>query len=453
MKQDTLTPLMVRLILTTGILLLFTWGANASEPGAMKGVGRMQGVMEAGEKNVVLLTLGDRVKLKLKDPETVILGDRMDIYETPKTGLVDDRGDELLAWAGRLVITSVDGGMVIGTLEAANREILVGSHLIHTLPDDQFRSRYLSLMRMMASSMADPARGFITVALPGVTDGIGNETRLSEAAYIPLREAFCGRPQFHCVERAKLRAMLGEYDVRTGASAGELVRGKAASRFDADWFVTGQLAQVDADVMREYPNAPSILLTVTAYDLRGDNKKYISTYPLAAGEYNTVNGDPNDIVAAYRATRHAYLKISIDDGVMPSDRGVDNLFLDPLDEYVDIEFRQYLGSGSDGRIVMGNIEMMLDGKPLRRGDDGVYYDDIISAGVHALRVSAVPSLVGRGQPPIGKRLERSVELAIAPDTALVSRVVVGVVDRQGLIAVDTRPMKEYPFEGVMADGR
>lgn len=453
MKQDTLTPLMVRLILTTGILLLFTWEANASEQGAMKGMGSMQGVIEAAEKNVVLLTLGDRVKLKLKDPEAVIRGDRMDIYETAKTGLIDDRGDELLTWSGRLVITNVDGGMVMGTLEAANREVLVGSHLIHTGRDDQRPNRYSSLMRMMTASMADPARDFITVALPGVTDGGGNETRLSEAVSVALREAFCGRPQFHCVEKAKLRAMLGEYDVRTGASAGELMRGKTAARFDADWFVTGQLAQANADVTYENVNAPSHLLTVTAYDLRGGNKKYISTYPLTAGEYAAVKGDPNVVTAAYKATRHAYLKISIDDGVIVSDRRVDGLFLVPLDEYVDIEYRQHLGNGSDGRVVMGNIEMTLDGKPLRRDTNGAYYDDIIIAGSHALRISAVPSLVGRGQRPIGKRFERSVELAIAPDTALVSQVVVGVIDKQGLVAVDTRPMKEYPFVGVMADGR
>jgi hypothetical protein len=413
----------------------------------------MQGAIEAGEKNVALLTLGDRVKLKLKNPEEVILGDRMDIYETTKTGLVDDRGDELLAWVGRLVITGVDDGMVMGTLEAANREILAGSYVIHTLPDEQRRSRYFNLMRLMAASLGDPARGFITVAMPDVTDGIGNETRLSEAVSAPLREALCGRPQFHCVERAKLRAMLGEYEVRTGASAGGLVRGKAAARFDADWFVTGQLAHADTDATRAYANTPSPLLTVTAYDLRSANKKYISTYPLSAGEYNTVDGDPGDVVVAYSPTRHAYLKISVEDGVISYDRRVDSLFLAPLDEYVDAEYRQHLGGSSAGRVVMGNMEMTLDGKPLRLGANGVYYDDIISAGVHALSVSAVPSLAGRGQPPIGKRLERSVELVIAPDTALVSQVVVGVVDRQGLIAVDTRPMKEYPFKGVMADGR
>lgn len=455
MKQDTLNSIMVRLILTTGILLLFTWEANAAEPGAMRGIGRMQGVIEAGEKSAVLLTLGDRVKVKLNDPEAVIPGDRMDIYESAKTGMVDDRGDELLAWAGRLVITGVDGGMVMGSLETANREIFAGSYLIHTLSDEQRQSRYFSLMRMMATSMVDPARGFITVALPDVTDGIGNETRLSEAAYLQLREALCGRPQFHCVGRAALRAMMGEYDVRTGASAGVLVRGKAAARFAADWFVTGQIAHVDSlkDVLREQTNSASLLLTVRAYDLRSANKIYTSTYPLASGEYNIANGNPNDVLVAYRATRHTYFKLMVDAGVIPSDRRVDNLFLVPLDEYVDMEYRRHIGSDSDGRVVMGNIEISLDGKPLRRGADGVYYDDIISAGVHALRVSAVPSLVGRGQPPIGKRLEKSVELVIAPDAALMSQVVVGVVGGQGLIAVDTRPMKEYPLEGVVADGR
>lgn len=455
MKQDTLNSIMVRLILTTGILLLFTWEANAAGPGAMKGIGRMQGVIEAGEKNAVFLTLGDRVKVKLNEPEAVIPGDRMDIYESTKTGMVDDHGDELLAWAGRLVITSVDDGMVMGSLETANKEIFAGSYLIHTLSDEQRQSRYFSLMRMMATSMADPARDFITVALLDVTDGNGDETRISEAAYLQLREALCGRPQFHCVGRAVLREMMGEYDVSTGASAGMLVRGKAAARFNADWFVTGQLAYVDTlnGETRGKANSPPLLLTVTAYDLRNANKIYTSTYPRAAGDYNIANGNPDDVLAAYRATRHTYFKLMVDDGVIPSDRRVDNLFLVPLDEYVDMEYRRHLGSGSNGRVVMGNIEISLDGKPLQRRADGMYYDNIISAGVHVLRVSAAPSLVGRGQPPIGKRLEKSVELVIAPDAALMSQVVVGVVGGQGLIAVDTRPMKEYPLEGVMADGR
>lgn len=453
MKQDIPDSIMVRLILTTGILLLFTWGANAAEPGAMKSMPQMRGNIEAGEKNVVLLTLGDRVKLKLKDPDSVMPGDRMDIYGSTKTGMVDDHGDELLTWAGRLVITGVDGGMVMGSLEAANREIIVGNYLVPTLPVERPRSRYFGLMRMMAASMADPARGFITVAMPDVTDEIGNDTRLSEAAYVQVREALCGRPQFHCVERATLRAMMGEYDVGTGASAGGLVRGKAAARFGADWFITGLLANVDAsnDPTREHSKALS--LTVTAYDLRSSNKIYSSTYSLATGEYPIVNGDPNDVLVAYRVTRHAHFKIAVNDGAVLSGHRVDNLFLAPLDEYVEYEYRRYIGGGSGDRVVMGNIEMALDGKPLRRGADGVYYDDIISAGVHALRVSAVPSLVGHGQPPVGKRLEKSVELVIAPDTALTSQVVVGVVGRQGLIAVDTRRTKEYQFEGVIADGR
>ncbi len=455
MKQDTLNSMMVRLILTTGILLLFTWNANAGEAVTMRSMGQMQGVIEAGEKNVVLLTLGDRVKLKLKDPEAVMPGDRMDIYESLKSGMTDNGGDELLAWAGRLVIIATDGGIVLGALEAVNKEIFAGSYLAHTLTDERRRNRYFTLMRMMAASKADPARGFITVALPDITDAMGNETRLSEAAYVQLREALCGRPQFHCVERGALRAMMNEYDVRTGASAGGLVRGKAAARFDADWFVTGRLASVEAsnNAARADVNDASLLLTVTAYDLRNSAKFITSAYPLAAGEYGVADGAQNDVLVAYQATRHAYIKIAVDDGMILSGRRVDNLFLAPLDEYVDMEYRRYIGNGLDGRVVMGNIELVLDGKPLRRGADGVYYDDIISAGDHILRVMAIPSLAGRGQPPIGKRLDRSVELVIAPNTAIMSQVVVGVIDRQGLIAVDTQAMKEHPFEGAIADGR
>lgn len=455
MKQDTLNTVMVRLILTTGLLLLFTWGANAAEPGAMKGIGQMKGFIEAGEKSIALLAVGDRVKLKLKNPEAVMPGDRMDIYEPAKTGMVDDRGDELLAWVGRLVITGIDGGTVLGSLESATREIFAGSHLDYTLPDERRQSRYFGLMRMMAASMADPARNFVTVALPDVTDGAGNETRLSEAVYVQLREALCGRPQFRCVERGALRAMLDEYDVKTGASAGGLVRGKAATRFAADWFVTGRLASADAlnAAARENVRSGGLFLTVTAYDLRSAAKVFTSTYPVAAGEYNIANGATDDVLVAYRAARHAYLKIMVDGGAMLSGRRVDNLFMAPLDEYVDMEHRRHISGGSDGRVIMGNIEVSLDGKPLRRGADGVYYDDIVSAGGHTLRVSAVPSLMGRGEPPIGKRLDKSVQLIIAPDAAYTSQVLVGIFGRQGLIAVDTRPMREHSFGGVLADGR
>ncbi len=453
MKQDTLNPIMIRLILATGILLLFTWGANAAEPGGMKSLGQMQGVIEAGEKNIVLFSPGDRVKLKLKNPEAVMLGDRMDIYEPVNTGMVDGRGDELLGWIGRLVIISVDGEMIFGSLEAAKREVTAGSHLASTAEDATRQGRYFGLMRMMTASMADPTHGLITVALPDVTDGAGNVTRLSEEAYFLLRHALCGRPQFHCVERGALRALLGEYDVATGISAGVLVRGKAASRFGADWFVTGRLVPADALSNTSHDGAFPFLLTVTAYDLNNARVVLTSTYPVSGAEFHSVNGAPDEVLAAYRPTRHAYLRIAVDEGMTLSGRRVDHLFLAPLDEYVDMEYRRHIGGVSGGRVVMGNIEMALDGKQLRRGADGVYYDDVISAGSHILCVSAVPSLVGRGQPAIGRRLDKSVELDIAPDAVFNSQVVVGIVGRQGLIAVDTRFMKEHPFEGVLADGR
>ena len=453
MKQDPLSPILIRLILITGVLLLFTWEANAGEPEAMKGKGRMQGTIEAGEKNHVLLSLGDRVKLALKDPGSVVPGDRMDIYETTKTGMVDDHGDELLSWVGRLVITSVDGGMVLGSLEAANREVFAGSYLDHTLPDERRHNRYYGLMRAMAASMADPARDSVTVALPDVTDGEGNVTRISEAAYVQLRGALCGRPQFRCVERRALRAMLGEYDVATGASAGTLARGKAATRFGADWFVTARLTAdaVNGEVKKN-SHAPQVL-SVTAHDLRNANKDLTSVYPVAAGEFSIVDGVPYDVLISYRATRHAYYKVTLDDAPMFSGGPVDDLFLAPLDEYVDMEYRRHIGSGSDGRVALGNIEISLDGKALRRGADGVYYNDIISTGNHTLRVSAIPTMIGRGPQPIGKRLDKSVELVIAPDVAFTSQVTVGIADRQGLIAVDTRHMREQPLEGVSADGR
>lgn len=455
MKQDTVDSLIVRLILTAGILLLFIWEVNAAEPGAMRGLGRMKGTIEAGEKNSALLTVGDRVKLKLANPAAVMPGDRMDIYESTKAGLADDQGDELLAWAGRLVITGVDGGTVLGELEAANREISAGGYLDYTLPDERHPGRYFDLLRMMAASMADPARGAVTVALPGVTDGAGNETRLSEAAYVQLRGALCGRPQFRCVERRALRAMLGEYDVATGASAGELARGKAAARFGADWFVTGRLDYLNGpdSAARENPRPGDLLLTVTAHDLRGGAKAFAAAYPATAGEYGMADGASNDVLVAYRATRHAYLKIAVDGGATLSGRRVDNLFAAPLDEYVDREYRRHISGGPDGRVVMGKIEISLDGKPLPRGTDEVYYDDIISAGSHTLRVTAAPCLAGRGEPQIGRRLDNSVQLVIAPDAAFMSRVVVGIAGRQALMAVDTNPMKEHAFGVIFADGR
>lgn len=454
MRQDTLNPLIVRAILTAGILLLFTWGANAAESGAMRSIGRMKGIIEAGEKDSALLTVGDRVKLKLVNPAAVMPGDRMDIYESTKSGMADDRGDELLAWAGRLVITGVDGGTVLGELESANREISVGGRLDYSLPDERQRSRYFDLMRLMAASIADPARGVITVALPDVTDGAGDDTRLSEAAYVQLREDLCGRAQFRCVERRALRAMLGEYDVATGASAGELARGKAAARFGADWFVTGRLEYLNGpnSAARENPRAGNLLLTVMAYDLRGGAEAFAAAYPATAGEYGTANGAPNDVLVAYRAARHAYLKIAVDGGAALSGRRVDNLFTASLDEYVDKEYHRYI-SGAGARIVMGNIEMSLDGKPLRRGVDGVYFDDIISAGNHTLRVTAMPSLAGRGEPPIGRRLDNSVQLIIAPDAAFMSQVMVGIAGGRALMAVDTNRLKEQPFGGPFADGR
>ncbi len=447
MKQDTAQSVMVRLILATGLLLLFTWGANAESPMVMKRASEMRGLLESGEKKIALLALGDRVRIRLDDPEAVMPGDRLNIYESPKTSIADDEGEKLLTLVGRAVVTHVDKDLVLGVIEAAGKEIFAGSMVDHALSGGERNSRYFTLLKLISQGMNDPVRGVLTVALFDVTDAGGSETRLTEAVRREMERAFCSRPQIHCVDPRSLRDYIAGYGVATGASVGSFLREKAAVHFGADWFVTGQLIREEApDPLTKAPRPTGKLaLTVSAYDFHDTRQVTTSSYSMTESEYR-IAGNADEVLVPFKEVRHGRLRIVADRFAPVNGRRVDALLVAPLDEYVAREYRRYLTDEAGGMVMLANVQMDLDGKTLKAGPEGVYYDDIISAGPHTLRVAATPSLPGNKALPIGRAMEQAVPVIIGADGSYESQVVLKVVGRQGLMVIDTRQIKQRAMD-------
>lgn len=449
MKNDTLATLMARLILATGVLLLFAWDANAGS-GKMRSADEMVGTLEIGEKATNLITVGDRVKVALKKPDSVMPGDRLDIWETTKTNMEDDKGNDLVALVGRLVVTEAEKNKVIGYVEAAHHEIFTGSYVNYSLKEAIQNDRYFGFLKNIANLIKEPEKETLTVALLDVTDKKGNVTLFTEAVFRELNESICTRPQIKCVDRKDLREFLGLYNLPTSYSIDRYMRRKIAARFGAAQLITATVEFIEKKTSRGMAERTGkIGISVSAYDLVDQVSVRSVNLEANSADYPLIGGNPEEILFTGEKTRHGYLTIGLSHTAPLKGRRVDSLFMVSLDDAVEKKYRKYVSDTSSDDIIFGNVELEMDGKPLAPDrKNGIYYKDIIKSGQHLLKVSMTPSLIGKGELPIGRKIEKNVLIEIAPDSAFNTDVVLRVYGRQGIIVIDTIKRSEAIIEGI-----
>ena len=429
-KSDGQNDIIVRLILIIGVLLLFTWNAQADTL-EIKSEKEMKGRLEVGEKEMALLTVGDRVKLFLDKPGLVMPGDRMEIYEPTKTSIEDSKGDRLLVRVGKLVVTDVDDRKVMGRVEVASKEIFIGSYIDYLLPQSVQADKYSQFLKSLAKTfLTDPTHGTVTIAIPDVTDNGGSITRLSEEVYKEMSASVCQRPQFSCVNRADIISLMQGFDVQTSNSIGRYLHRKIAKKFNANLLLT-------AVVSPEWKKGELMQIRVVTYDLKTDKK--MQDFELSADkkEYLSRSGGTDEVIVRNKDAKQGLFKIWLNRKALLNGRRVDNLFMIQLEDYVPKKQWKYIPEA------VLNVEMVFDGKTLKPDDQGViYYFDVINSGPHSLVLTVTPTIGGNSALPLGHPIEKSILLAVSPEITTETEVVLKVLGKQAIIVVDTNKMKE-----------
>jgi hypothetical protein len=315
-------------------------------------------------------------------------------------------------------------------MELASKEVFIGSYVDYSLPVEVQMDRYSPFLKSLAKTfLADPVNDQVSVALIDATDERGNITRLTEDVYKEFSASMCQRPQFSCVSRADVLALIQAYDVQTSNSIGRYLRRKIAKKFKPNLFMT-------LVVKPEGKKDETVSIKISTYNLATDSKMQDFELKSESKNYNT-KPQEDEMVVKYMNSKQGLLKIALNRKAMLNGRWVDNLFMLQMEDYIPKKQWKYIPDA------ILNVDMMLDGKSLKSDDQGVvYYYDIITAGAHSLILTVSPTIAGRAELPLGKPIEKTLLLNVAPDIGTETEVVVKIYGKQAVIVVDTNKMKE-----------
>ncbi len=434
MKTQIRNGFIVGTSLLCGILCFSAEPARAASAAEIKVVSQVKGSIEAMEKTTTYLSVGDIVAVKLDRPSSPLPGDRMEIYEPVKTEKTDESGSPILVHVGRLVLTDVGEGRIIGVVEYAIKEIMSGSYVDFTLPEEAWAeglSGYIRdvLERHVTHKAGEITTGVLKVAFGDVTNGAGDITRLDEEAHDKLYASICARPQLSCVGRAGLTELMRSYGVSTTADPGRYFLWKIGKKFQADIMITVTASQ----------ESGAVAATFRTYSLK-DGAQYPDFKVTLRGVGYYTGSAEGGVLVKNRKNNLSLLKIVLNKSSRLNGKKVDNLFVESLAGRVPEKYAEFIPD------LVLKVVMELDDSPLeQRGKTGEYFSDLISAGAHTLTITVVPLIPGKPCVNMGRKISKTVVLNIEPVSAAEAEVVVKTVGRQVVIAVDSNPVEEQPL--------
>ncbi len=434
MKTQMRNGFIAGMILLCGVLCFSATRAWAGSAPEIKVVSQVKGRIETLEKTTSFLAVGDIVAVKLDQPSSPLPGDRMEIYEPVKTDKTDESGSPILVHVGRLEITDVGDGRIIGVVEYAIHEIMSGSYVDFSRPEETWAeglSDYIRtvLERHATHKAGDVTTGVLKVAFADVTNGAGDITRLDEEVYEKLSASICARPQLSCVSRADLTELMRGYGVYTTANPGRHFLGKIGKKFGADLMITATASQ----------ESGAIATTFRTYSLKDGLQDPDFKVTLRGVGYSTDSAEGGILVKNGKNST-SLLKIVLNKSSRLNGKKVDDLFVESLVGRVPEKYAEFIPD------LVLKVNMELDDRPLeQRGKTGEYYSDLISAGAHTLAITVVPSIPGKPGVNMGRKISKTVVLNIQPASAAETEVVVKTLGRQVIIAVDSNPMEEQPL--------
>lgn len=434
MKTQMRNGFIVGMLLLCGALCFSAGRAWAGSAPEIKVVSQVKGRIETLEKTTSFLAVGDIVSVKLDQPSSPLPGDRMEIYEPVKTDKTDESGSPILVHVGRLEITDVGDGRIIGVVEYAIHEIMSGSYVDFSRPEETWAeglSDYIRtvLERHGTHKAGDLTTGVLKVAFADVTNGAGDITRLDEKAYEKLSASICARPQLSCVSRADLTELMRAYGVSTTANPGGYFLAKIGKKFGADLMMTATASQ----------ESGAVAATFRTYSLKDGMQDPDFKVTLRGVGYSTDSAE-GGILVKNGKNGTSFLKIVLNKSTRLNGKKVNDLFVESLVGRIPDKYAEFIPD------LVLKVSMELDDRPLeQRGKTGEYYSDLISAGAHTLAITVVPSIPGKPGVNMGRKIYKTVAVNIQPVSAAETEVVVKIVGRQVIIAVDSNPMEEQPL--------
>ncbi len=427
---------MLKRILTASFLIILLTAASAfgerDYVPQLINEKKMKGALQTAAKELALLSIGDSVTVII-DPSLVMPGDRLDIFEVIKSQKSKKKGDRLVFPIGRLVITEVYPEMVVGEVEYAKKEIFAGSYVDFHLPARIHVNRYIDFINtVITARLDDPINGVIKTALIDVTDEMGSVRRIQEAVYNELHHAICARPQFSCLSRDEIGGFMRQKEISTSMSMGHYMRAQLAEEFKTELYISATAVH----------DRERVQIILSAYDLEKGLKTKDVEITALSGDYVIPVGMPEDVIVEYNNVRHGYLKMSMEKPEFLSDRKVDFLFTENLDDYIFKKYLDSLGENISDEVELGRVTVRIDGKILREGKKHVLFDGIIKAGEYDLRITAVPSLKDDPDVVVGRPIETRAKLIIHPNAPVRTEIILKTYGRQAIIILDTNPMKE-----------
>jgi hypothetical protein len=431
MKTYMKSDFIVGMIFLCGLLCFSAERAWAGSAAGIKVVSQVKGRIEMLEKSTAFLSVGDFVLVTLNKPSSAMPGDKMEIYEPVKTEKTDESGSPILMHVGRLALTDIGEGRIIGVVEFALHEIMSGSYVDFSLPEESWAeglSDYLSLAleRHASHKAGDIAAGTLGVAFADVTNDAGDITRLDEEVYEKLSASICARSQLSCVSRGSLTGFMRANGISTTANPGRYFLEKIGREFKADIMITATASQ----------EAGAIAITFRTYSLKDGSQDPDFKITLHDVGYSTDKAEGGILVKNTNKST-SILKIVLNKSSRLNGKRVENLFVESLDAHVPEKYAEFIPD------LVLKVSMELDDRPLEPlGKTGEYYSDLISGGTHSLTITVVPSIPGKPGVNMGKKISKTVALNIQPEFATETEVDVKTLGKQIIIAVDSNQMEK-----------
>ncbi|VAX15550.1 hypothetical protein MNBD_NITROSPINAE03-409 [hydrothermal vent metagenome] len=362
---------------------VFYFPAHSSEIRAQKS--EMAGEIPGGAGYARQLSFGSVTPIDI-DPDLIARGDRLDLYKIADDSLNFTTEKPALKRVGSLVVLSGSGSPPVGKVIKLSEEIDGKAYVAFALPTNLQLNQYLPFLKSMADTfVAKPEFRPLKIAVIDAIDPFGDRTELTDALFEDVILRICERPQFLCVNRGDVAAVLRKRRITTSRNIDSAVERELLSKLGVELIVTGAVAR------RE--NKIDLLLKArsTRNNVRPRQVWRLFRFPESA---TGVLSEPSTITYRGLANERGRLKIRLLNVESADGLKVEYFFYKTLLDHFAV-------SGIDAKNVRpADFFIRLNGAVYRQDSDGLFYRGAVRAGKIKITAGYYPEITIDGETKI-----------------------------------------------------
>ncbi|VAX16351.1 hypothetical protein MNBD_NITROSPINAE03-282 [hydrothermal vent metagenome] len=362
---------------------VFYLPAHSAEIRAQKS--EMVGEIPGGAGHTRQLSFGSVTPIDI-DPDLIARGDRLDLYKIADDGLNFTNKKPALKRVGSLFVLSGSGSQPVGKVIKLSEEIDGKAYVAFSLPANLQLNQYLPFLKSMADTFPlKPETGPLKIAVIDATDPFGDRTELTDALFEDVILRICERPQFLCVNRGDVAAILRKRRITTSRNIDSEVERELLSKLGVELIVTG------AAVRRE--NKIDLLLKARS---TRNNAKPRQVWRLFRFNKSAtgVLSKPSTITYRGLANKRGRLKIRLLNVGSADGLKVEYFFYKTLSDH-------FAASGIDVKNVQPvDFFIKLNGSIYRQDGDGLFYRGSVKAGKIRITAGYYPEITIDGETKI-----------------------------------------------------